>query len=133
MRGSVPPVVVKCILNDNIIMTDKVSVYKRIYAVVGQIPWGKVATYGQVASLVDKCNARMVGYAMSNLPCDTDVPWHRVVNRRGEISIRADGSPSGEQRCLLEEERICFDEKGCVDLRKVRWKCEVLSDVSFCI
>ena len=52
------------------------SNYERIYAVIGQIPAGQVGTYGQVASIVGgNCNPRTVGYALSNLPFEADVPW----------------------------------------------------------
>lgn len=100
---------------------NKSSVYKRIYELVRRIPTGKVATYGQIAHLVDKCNARMVGYAMASLPFDTDVPWHRVVNRKGEISIRVGGQYSHEQHALLTHEGITFNAQKKIDLSKYRW------------
>lgn len=87
-----------------------------------RIPSGKVATYGQIASFVDRCTARMVGYAMARIPSDIDVPWHRVINSEGAISIRADGRPCEEQRFLLESEGVVFNEVGCVDLLKYRWQ-----------
>jgi methylated-DNA-protein-cysteine methyltransferase-like protein len=95
--------------------------YEKIYSVVRQIPPGKVATYGQIAKIVDRCTARMVGYAMAALPSNFDVPWQRVINHRGEISRRSHGDGSLRQRKLLEKERIIFDPKGRVDLKKVRW------------
>jgi methylated-DNA-protein-cysteine methyltransferase-like protein len=95
--------------------------YEKIYHLVRQIPPGKVATYGQIAKIVDRCTARMVGYAMSALPSNIDVPWQRVINHRGEISRRSHGDGSLRQRKLLEEERIGFDPKGRVDLKKVLW------------
>ena len=64
------------------------GLYGRIYAVVHHIPPGQVATYGQIARMVGRCTARAVGYAMAALPCDTDVPWHRVINSQGKISPR---------------------------------------------
>ena len=64
--------------------------YQRIYAVVRQIPEGRVATYGQVASLAGLAGqARQVGYALHALPDGTAVPWHRVVNASGGISLRS--------------------------------------------
>lgn len=95
--------------------------YKRIYNLVRQIPPGKVATYGQIAQIVDRCTARMVGYAMAALPFGTDVPWQRVINHRGEISRRSHGDGSFFQKKLMEAEGIQFDKKGRVDLKKVRW------------
>jgi methylated-DNA-protein-cysteine methyltransferase-like protein len=93
---------------------------QRIYAVVRQIPPGKVATYGQIASIVGGCTARMVGYAMAAVD-DPDVPWQRVINAQGKISPRADGGGAVEQRARLEAEGIHFDENGRVALNRVRW------------
>jgi methylated-DNA-protein-cysteine methyltransferase-like protein len=97
------------------------GLYKRIYAVVRHIPSGHVATYGQIARIVGRCTARAVGYAMAALPCDTDVPWHRVINRHGKISPRSSGEGSARQRQRLEGERIHFDQQGRVDLNVVGW------------
>jgi methylated-DNA-protein-cysteine methyltransferase-like protein len=97
------------------------GLYKRIYAVVHQIPFGQVATYGQIARIVGRCTARVVGYAMAALPCDTDVPWHRVINRHGKISPRSGGEGGARQRQLLEREGIYFDQQGRVDLSVVGW------------
>lgn len=96
-------------------------VYERIYRVVRQIPRGKVATYGQIAKIVDRCTARMVGYAMAALRGRTDVPWQRVINSKGEISTRSRGDGAHRQRKLLEREGIHFDSRGRVNLRKGRW------------
>jgi methylated-DNA-protein-cysteine methyltransferase-like protein len=98
------------------------SSYQRIYAVVRRIPEGRVATYGQVASLAGLAgHARQVGYALHALPDGTAVPWHRVVNARGAISLRS--MPGGElvQRGLLEREGIRLDPRGRVLLARVRW------------
>lgn len=96
--------------------------YQRIYRVVRRIPKGRVATYGQVASLAGLAgHARQVGYALHALPQSTIVPWHRVVNAAGGISTRA--TPGGElvQRLLLEREGIRLDARGRVPLEKLRW------------
>ena len=94
------------------------SRWNRIYAIVRKIPRGRVATYGQVATLAGlDGHARQTGYALHALPEGSDVPWHRVINARGEISARS-GSDSHElQRMLLEAEGIEFDAKGRVDLK----------------
>ena len=97
------------------------SVHQRIHDVVRQIPRGKVATYGQVARIVDRCTARMVGYAMAALRGRSDVPWQRVINAKGEISPRSRGDGALRQRELLEKEGIHFDSRGRVNLRKARW------------
>ncbi len=96
--------------------------YERIYAVVRQIPPGKVAAYGQIASIVGGCTARRVGYAMAALTSrHEDVPWHRVINAQGKISLRADSAGAALQHRLLEEEGVRFDASGKVDFRQVRW------------
>jgi methylated-DNA-protein-cysteine methyltransferase-like protein len=95
--------------------------YQRIYAVVRQIPPGKVATYGQIAQIVGGCTARMVGYALSALPNGNDVPWQRVINAQGKVSPHGDGFGNAIQQSLLELEGIKFDEQGRVDFTKVRW------------
>ena len=98
------------------------SSYQRIYAVVRRIPEGRVATYGQVASLAGLAgHARQVGYALHALPDGTAVPWHRVVNASGGISLRS--LPGGDlvQRGLLEREGIRLDPRGRVPLARVRW------------
>ncbi len=96
-------------------------IYERIYAVVRQIPAGKVSTYGQISAIVGGCTARMVGYAMAALPFDTDVPWQRVINRQGKISPRGTGAGSALQRQLLEAEGVSFDRKNRVDFEEVGW------------
>jgi methylated-DNA-protein-cysteine methyltransferase-like protein len=97
--------------------------YQAIYRVVRRIPRGRVATYGQVASLAGLAgHARQVGYALHALPDGTLVPWHRVVNAAGRISTRA--TPGGElvQRVLLAREGVPLDARGRVALEQVRWK-----------
>lgn len=96
-------------------------VYERIYAVVRQIPAGKVTTYGQVAAMVGGCTARMVGYAMAALPDGSDVPWQRVINRQGKVSPRSSGLGSARQRQLLEAEGVTFDAQHRVDFDQVGW------------
>jgi methylated-DNA-protein-cysteine methyltransferase-like protein len=95
--------------------------YEQIYEAVGRIPPGKVATYGQIAKIVGRCTARMVGYAMAALPWGAGVPWQRVINHKGEISPRSRGDGSLRQRRLLQKEGVRFDREGRVNLKKVRW------------
>jgi methylated-DNA-protein-cysteine methyltransferase-like protein len=72
-----------------------------------------VASYGQIAELAGlDGHARQVGYALHALPPDSGVPWHRVVNAKGEISPRSAGDSHELQRMLLEAEGVEFDEKG---------------------
>ena len=97
--------------------------YERIYRVVRRIPRGRVATYGQVAELAGlDGHARQVGYAMHALPSGSNVPWHRVINARGEVSERSSGDSHELQRLLLEEEGIEFDLRGRCDLKVYQWK-----------
>ena len=93
--------------------------YTRIYAVVARIPEGKVATYGQIARhLGMPRGARTVGWAMRR--CPSGLPWHRVINSRGQISQR--GAPAGKplQKTLLEEEGVVFGNR-CLNLKVYGW------------
>lgn len=96
--------------------------YERIYDLVRQIPEGKVATYGQIAQVVGGCSARLVGYAMAGLRSGDhpDVPWQRVINRQGRISIH---DPFGKyvQRQLLEQEGVYFDKNDQINFREFGW------------
>jgi len=98
--------------------------HKRIYAAVRRIPRGRVATYGQIARLASlPGQARLVGYALSALPDRSRVPWHRVVNARGQISARRDGGPMAAiQRALLEQEGILFNKLNAIRLDRFRWR-----------
>jgi len=97
---------------------------ERIYAVIQKIPAGQVATYGQVAALAGiPGHARQVGYALSALAEGSPVPWHRVVNARGEISLRSGGSAADlRQRLRLEAEGVVFDAQGRIPLELFRWR-----------
>ena len=87
--------------------------WSQIYKAVRRIPKGKVASYGQVAELAGlEGHARQVGYALHALPANSGVPWHRVVNAKGEISPRSGGDSHELQRLLLEEEGVEFDLRG---------------------
>ena len=99
------------------------STYRAIYAVVLRIPRGRVATYGQVARLAGLPNhARLAGYALHALPARSPVPWHRVVNAKGEVSARRDGSGHDRlQRVMLEREKVRFDRRGRLSLATFRW------------
>lgn len=94
----------------------------RIHAVVRRIPRGKVATYGQIAALAGfPRHARQVGYAMRDLPQGSDLPWHRVLNARGEVSPRAAVGWEDVQRDLLEQEGVELARER-VDLARYGWK-----------
>ncbi len=104
-------------------MTEKERLYDRIYAMVRRIPYGRVTTYGRIAELVGGCTARMVGYAMAALRRGTapDVPWQRVVNAKGKISVHGDGIGNAMQRSILEGEGIQFDENDRIDFTRYGW------------
>jgi methylated-DNA-protein-cysteine methyltransferase-like protein len=95
----------------------------RIYEVVRRIPRGRVATYGQIAALAGlPGHARQVGYALNALPPGTALPWHRVINARGQVSRRAVPGEELSQRMLLEQEGVRFDGRGRVALARVQWR-----------
>jgi methylated-DNA-protein-cysteine methyltransferase-like protein len=96
---------------------------RAVYAVVREVPRGKVVTYGQVAAILGHPRAaRAVGTALSNLsrPLARLVPWQRVVNAAGRISIRGDLMRPDLQRQLLEMEGIAF-RGDHIDLKRFRW------------
>ena len=100
------------------------SNYDRIYTTVRNIPYGKVATYGQIADLAGLYGkARLVGYALFRVQIADDIPWHRVINSQGEISysLKRQGGDY-LQKVLLEEEGIEFKSNGKIDLRIYRWQ-----------
>jgi methylated-DNA-protein-cysteine methyltransferase-like protein len=102
---------------------DRSDTWRRIYAVISRIPEGSVATYGQIARLAGfGGHARMVGYALHALPSGSDVPWHRVINAQGKISLRSDGEFALIQRGLLEREGLEFSATGRISLDRFGWK-----------
>jgi methylated-DNA-protein-cysteine methyltransferase-like protein len=104
-------------------MDHKEPIYERIYAIVRQIPCGKVASYGQIARITGGCTARMVGFAMAALRSGShpNVPWQRVINSQGKISPHGQGIGSLLQHDLLEEEGIHFDVYGYIDFDVFGW------------
>ena len=99
------------------------STYNIIYNIVRQIPRGKVATYGQIADLANLYGkARLVGYALYRVDKNSDIPWQRVINAKGEISY----SPLRHgadyvQKSLLEQEGVKFNSDGKVSLKEYLW------------
>lgn len=96
------------------------SLYTRIYRLVRLIPPGNVSSYGKLAQIVGT-GARQVGYAMAAVTTELDVPWHRVVNSRGELSARKGGKADERQRQRLIEEGVIFDARGRIDLDQFSW------------
>ncbi len=98
------------------------SFYERVYELVREVPRESVVTYGQVALFLGSpAAARAVGYALHFLGHSRRVPWWRVVNARGGISLRGRGANADLQRHLLEREGLRFDAAGRLDLRVDRW------------
>jgi len=96
---------------------------EKICAVIRRIPLGWVATYGQVATMAGMPRrARLVGRVLQHLDPTTKIPWHRVVNAKGEVSYSLSRN-GGDilQRRLLEKEGIRFDKKNRLDLERCRW------------
>ncbi|MEJ5197677.1 MAG: methylated-DNA--[protein]-cysteine S-methyltransferase [Anaerolineae bacterium] len=99
--------------------------FERVYRLVRQIPPGKVASYGQIAALLGHPQAaRTVGWALNALngPQAAEVPWHRVINSAGRISISRADLSAALQRALLEAEGVEFDARGYVDMRRFGWE-----------
>ena len=95
------------------------NTFERIYEIVAQIPYGQVATYGQIAALAGKPRAaRVVGYALHKNPMPGVIPCHRVVNREGKVSSAFAFGGENIQRELLIKEGIVFKDDGTIDLLK---------------
>lgn len=96
--------------------------YDDIHAIVSRIPRGRVATYGQIAELAGiPRQARRVGYALSALPEGSPIPWHRVLNAKGEISMRSHPGSEILQRRLLKREGVALT-RGRVPLDRFQWR-----------
>jgi methylated-DNA-protein-cysteine methyltransferase-like protein len=101
---------------------DKSRRSERIRDTVARIPYGRVATYGQVAEAAGFPRAaRMVGQALRSSPGDPALPWHRVINAQGSISFPPGSEPYRRQKSLLEAEGVVFVE-GRVNLQRFRWQ-----------
>ena len=104
--------------------------YERIYAVVRQIPYGRVATYGQVAALAGNPRwSRVVGYALHVNPDPVHIPCFRVVNRFGEVSSAFAFGGENEQIALLKREGVRFLPDGRVDLAHFSWNGDMQADI----
>jgi methylated-DNA-protein-cysteine methyltransferase-like protein len=104
------------------VRTDPGRIYRAIYATVRRIPRGRVATYGQVAALTGgSVSARQVGYALHALPGSTTVPWHRVINREGRISLPPEAGGI-EQQLRLAGEGVGIGQGGRILLARHLWR-----------
>ncbi|WP_423907280.1 4-hydroxythreonine-4-phosphate dehydrogenase PdxA [Candidatus Spongiihabitans sp.] len=105
------------------------SLYQDIYDIVKRIPVATVTSYGRIARMVN-CNARQVGYAMAATPDDQAIPWHRVINSKGEISARKQGGSDQQQRQKLIDEGVVFDQKGRVSFDEFGWRTAEIPPIS---
>ena len=104
-----------------------------VWEIVKQIPEGIVSTYGQIASMIPppedvepdqytRLSPRWVGTAMNATPSGEGIPWQRVINSQGKISLPKGSSSADQQRGLLEMEGVEFDSQGRVDFDVVGWE-----------
>ena len=98
--------------------------YQKVYLMVSKIPSGKVATYGQIAELIYAYGrARQVGWALRRLKLPSNVPWHRVINKKGEITMSLSRNGTDwMQKKLLINEGIKFNSKMKIDTKKYLWR-----------
>ena len=102
--------------------TDEPTLAERIWQVIALIPKGRVATYGQVAELAGLPGAaRRVGRVLSQLPNGSRIPWHRVINASGGISLPPRSDGYARQRARLEREGVRFNASGRIPLRRFKW------------
>lgn len=97
------------------------SFYQRVIDVIKIIPEGKVSTYGQIASYAGNSRAaRQVSYILHSSSRKENLPWHRVVNSKGRISLKPNHGYELQKR-LLEREGIEFNEDDCINLKHFLW------------
>jgi len=112
---------------------DPASFNKLVWEIVRQIPEGRVSSYGQIASMIPppegvaadqyrRLGARWVGSAMQATPSGQGVPWQRVINSQGKISLPRGSAGADEQRALLEMEGIVFDNDGRANFEDAAWE-----------
>lgn len=123
-------------------MADRQTFDRIVWKIVWQIPEGHVFSYGQIASMIpmpegidlpayERIAPRWVGYAMRGCmsddlnnphdPTQPSIPWHRVINSQGGISLAEGSYNAGQQRTRLEDEGVEFDRSGCVDFDRYGW------------
>lgn len=101
------------------------NTFEKIYEQVRRIPRGKVATYGQIATLAGNPHwSQIVGYALHGNPAPGVIPCHRVVNRFGKTADAFAFGGGDRQRELLEQEGVLFTDDGSVDLACCQWNGE---------
>jgi methylated-DNA-protein-cysteine methyltransferase-like protein len=97
------------------------SFHDRIIATIKKVPQGSVATYGQIAAIAgNPQGARQVAWVLNSSSSKEKLPWHRIINKQGRISLES-GAGYEEQRSLLEKEGIIFSLNGSIDLKRFLW------------
>ena len=102
-------------------MKEQPTYYDLVYAVARQIPRGRVTNYGAIADFLALGSSRMVGWALNNCQFGDQVPAHRVLNRKGELSGRHHFNPPGLMQQLLELEGIVVEDARVVDFERIFW------------
>jgi methylated-DNA-protein-cysteine methyltransferase-like protein len=93
-----------------------------VWRMVAMIPAGKVASYGQIAALLGfPRRARHVGKALGRIPEDREVPWFRVINSAGKISMPMETPQWFMQRQHLEAEGVAVSDLGRISMKRYRW------------
>ncbi|MCC8166637.1 MAG: methylated-DNA--[protein]-cysteine S-methyltransferase [Planctomycetes bacterium] len=107
------------------------GVFQKVYAIVATIPAGTVVTYGQIARHIGGgLTGRTVGFAMRAAPTERQLPCHRVVNRKGELSPGyVFGSPPVQRKRLMDE-GVTFLEDGRIDLSRSQWNISTAKGIS---
>lgn len=101
---------------------NKGQLFKQILDIIHKIPKGKVATYGQIATIAGTQNPRLVGFALATLKEGTDIPWFRVINSKGQISFPEESNGFKIQYSLLQNDGIIFDAKNRINLKQFGWR-----------
>lgn len=112
---------------------DSEAFFAVVWTIVQQIPEGRVSTYGQIAAMIPppdgveppayaRLGSRWVGMAMNATPPGKGIPWQRVINSRGTISLPPESPAAQEQRALLQAEGVVFGEKDAVDFEEFGWE-----------
>ena len=98
------------------------NIYEQIYEIVKEIPFGKVTTYGAIAEKIgSRISAQLVGWALNSDRGNINMPYHRVVNRNGELTGRFNFPDENFMRSLLEAEGVTF-LNDAVDMKNHFWK-----------
>jgi len=98
------------------------SFHEKVVAIIKKVPMGKVAIYGQIAALAGNPNAaRQVSWTLNSSSSKEKLPWHRIINKQGRISLEP-GAGYEEQRSRLEKEGITFSLNGSIDLKRYLWR-----------